>query len=95
MGSRPDSLGKPLRLSHLIAIIIVSFYSSPHLVHVTERIRLNGVPISKEKFAQNFWHIHDCLSKNKESGTDLPPYFTFLTVMAYYTFLMEKVGRHF
>lgn len=34
------------------------FYSSPHLVSVTERIRLGGLPISKESFAKYFWTVH-------------------------------------
>lgn len=37
------------------------FYSSPHLVSVTERIRINGQPISKRLFSKYFWKIHDAL----------------------------------
>lgn len=41
------------------------FYSSPHLLNVTERIRLNGDPISKLQFAQYFWKIYNTLEKSK------------------------------
>lgn len=34
-------------------------FSSPHLVHVRERIRINGVPITKELFSQQFFKVYD------------------------------------
>ena len=37
-------------------------YTSPHLVEVRERIRLDGQPLSKESFAHYFWQVHDRLS---------------------------------
>lgn len=41
------------------------FYSSPHLLEVRERIRIDGEPISHDMFAQNFWYIYNRLSKVK------------------------------
>lgn len=41
------------------------FYSSPHLVEVRERIRINGEPIKKELFSQYFWNLYDSLKQNK------------------------------
>lgn len=41
------------------------FYSSPHLLNVTERIRLNGEPISKAKFSEYFWKIYNKLEQSK------------------------------
>lgn len=41
------------------------FYSSPHLVHVTERIRLNGEPLTKLQFSQYFWKIYNKLEQTK------------------------------
>lgn len=67
------------------------FFSSPHLVSVTERIRLNGVPISEESFAGHFWKLFNRLNASKESTDDLPPYFKFLTLMAFHAFLAERV----
>ena len=33
------------------------FFSSPHLVEVRERIRINGDPISRRKFTGYFWDV--------------------------------------
>lgn len=41
------------------------FYSSPHLIEVRERIRINGTPISKELFAQYFWDLYNTLQQKK------------------------------
>lgn len=67
------------------------FFSSPHLVSVTERIRLNGVPISEAYFAKQFWSLYRRLNDAKEESNDMPPYFKFLTLMAFNVFLAEKV----
>lgn len=37
------------------------FYSSPHLVAVRERIRINGQPLSQSDFAKYFWNIYNSL----------------------------------
>uniref|UniRef100_A0A1I8ED53 tetrahydrofolate synthase n=1 Tax=Wuchereria bancrofti TaxID=6293 RepID=A0A1I8ED53_WUCBA len=42
------------------------FYSSPHLVHVRERIRINGDPLSEEDFVKYFEHIYSFLEKAVE-----------------------------
>lgn len=68
------------------------FYSSPHLVAVRERIRINGRPISKDLFAKHFWDTYDILSDfQRRSGEKVPMYFTFLTMMAFRVFVHEKV----
>ncbi|KAL1415014.1 hypothetical protein MTO96_007014 [Rhipicephalus appendiculatus] len=64
-------------------------YTSPHLVAVRERIRINGKPLSEAAFAKYFWDVYHNL-KAKE-GLDVPAYFQFLTVMAFKVFIMEKV----
>lgn len=54
------------------------FYSSPHLIAVRERIRIDGQIISREKFAKHFHHVFNLLqnskvifstSRPKQSGT--------------------------
>ncbi|XP_071507083.1 folylpolyglutamate synthase, mitochondrial-like [Diadema antillarum] len=68
------------------------FYSSPHLVEVRERIRLNGKPISKEDFAKYFFKVYNRLDATKDQYQGkMPAYFRFLTVMAFQVFLEEKV----
>ncbi|KAJ8985657.1 hypothetical protein NQ317_015153 [Molorchus minor] len=48
------------------------FYSSPHLLDVRERIRINGLPISKTEFARHFWNIYDMLDRKKADNQDMP-----------------------
>ncbi|XP_066262941.1 folylpolyglutamate synthase, mitochondrial isoform X2 [Euwallacea similis] len=67
------------------------FYSSPHLLEVRERIRLNGVPISQAKFAEHFWKVYTRLDKQKSAAYDMPLYFRFLTILALHIFIAEKV----
>jgi len=66
------------------------FYSSPHLVSVTERIRINGEPVDKDKFTSYFWDIFDKVCKDRDEE-DRPPYFKFLTLLAFNIFWKEKV----
>ncbi|XP_055352441.1 folylpolyglutamate synthase, mitochondrial-like isoform X3 [Paramacrobiotus metropolitanus] len=66
------------------------FYSSPHLVAVRERIRINGRPISEELFTQYFWEVYGRLIRACQPD-EMPPYFKFLTVMCFYVFLKEKI----
>ncbi|NXW10653.1 FOLC protein, partial [Fregetta grallaria] len=66
--------------------------SSPHLVQVRERIRINGQPISKELFSKYFWLVYNRLEKTKDPvHASMPAYFRFLTIMAFHVFLQEKV----
>ncbi|XP_031810552.1 folylpolyglutamate synthase, mitochondrial isoform X3 [Sarcophilus harrisii] len=68
------------------------FYSSPHLVQVRERIRINGEPISPELFTKYFWRLYHRLEETKDDTcVSMPPYFRFLTIMAFHVFLQEKV----
>ncbi|KAM6048092.1 folylpolyglutamate synthase, mitochondrial isoform 1-T1 [Chlamydotis macqueenii] len=68
------------------------FYSSPHLVQVRERIRINGQPISRELFSKYFWLVYNRLEETKDPvHASMPAYFRFLTIMAFHVFLQEKV----
>ncbi|XP_022248044.1 folylpolyglutamate synthase, mitochondrial-like isoform X1 [Limulus polyphemus] len=67
------------------------FYSSPHLIAARERIRINGEPLSKQTFASYFWDVYTKLQKKDGKEEEMPTYFKFLTVMAFYVFLHEKV----
>ncbi|KAG1752651.1 FolC bifunctional protein [Suillus paluster] len=71
-------------------------YTSPHLVAVRERIRINGEPLSEEDFTRYFFEVWDLLQKNTKCETTttpfMPNYFRFLTLMAFYTFKQLKVN---
>lgn len=41
------------------------FYCSPHLIEVRERIRINGIPVSRKMFASHFWKLYTLLQKQK------------------------------
>ncbi|XP_055630515.1 folylpolyglutamate synthase, mitochondrial isoform X2 [Toxorhynchites rutilus septentrionalis] len=67
------------------------FFSSPHLVSVTERIRLNGKPIEPSIFSAYFWSVYNKLLSQRDHAHDLPSYFNFLTILAFDIFLRENV----
>lgn len=73
----------------------IGLYTSPHLVAVRERIRIDGAPLPEDEFAKYFFEIWDKLIANnirKISTTpDMPGYFRFLTLMAFHVFLDKKV----
>ncbi|KAL1747664.1 Mur ligase [Schizophyllum fasciatum] len=73
----------------------IGLYTSPHLVAVRERIRVNGQPISEDEFTKYFFEVWDRLQANTErkfpSTTVMPGYFRFVTLMAFHAFLQMKV----
>ncbi|KAK7060501.1 Folylpolyglutamate synthetase [Paramarasmius palmivorus] len=73
----------------------VGLYTSPHLVAVRERIRINGRPLPEEDFTKFFFEIWDRLQENTtrqhENTSLMPGYFRFLTLLAFHTFLALKV----
>lgn len=59
-------------------------FTSPHLVEPTERIQVDGTPVSTEQFQQAFQVVHDCAER-----LDLdchPTYFETVTAMAFWLF---------
>ncbi|XP_057317657.1 folylpolyglutamate synthase, mitochondrial-like isoform X2 [Hydractinia symbiolongicarpus] len=69
------------------------FYSSPHLLEVRERIRIGGKPLPRELFAKYFFECYDALvASSSAEENEMPGYFRFLTLMAYYVFLQEQVN---
>lgn len=73
----------------------VGLYTSPHLVAVRERIRINGEPISEELFAKYFFEVWNRLQSNTERALEstsiMPGYFRFMTLLAFHTFLESNV----
>ncbi|CAA0812795.1 Folylpolyglutamate synthase [Striga hermonthica] len=66
-------------------------FTSPHLIDVRERFRLDGLDISEEKFLHYFWECWHQLKENITDDLPMPPLFQFLTVMAFKIFASEKV----
>lgn len=77
--------------SHTLAAILqsagykVGLYTSPHLVDFRERIRVNGVPVSKE-------HVIEFVSQHRNFFEPLhPSFFELATAMAFNHFAEEQV----
>jgi len=68
-------------------------FTSPHLAEPTERIRINGVPISAERFAEAFDHVHAKVEMLIAGGAvDMhTTYFETVTAMALTVFEEERV----
>lgn len=71
--------------------IKTGLFTSPHLVSVTERIKLLGTPISQQMFTEYFFEVFDALQRKKDHEFDLPSYFKFLQIMTFYIFVKENV----
>lgn len=44
--------------------LCAGLYTSPHLVAVRERIRINGAPLSEEQFSNFFFDVWDRLEQH-------------------------------
>ncbi|MBL8936469.1 MAG: bifunctional folylpolyglutamate synthase/dihydrofolate synthase [Archangium sp.] len=64
----------------------VGFYSSPHLVRMNERFKVNGVDIDDETLAKRVNELVDRLGPNHELT-----YFEFGTALAFWHFAQEHV----
>ena len=77
--------------SHLIAAALqasgrkVGLFTSPHLVSLTERIRINGIPIPETKVAE-------FIEQNRAFLDEIQPsFFETMTALAFAYFVREKV----
>lgn len=76
---------------------MIGLYTSPHLKSVRERIRLNGKPISEEKFSRYFFEVWDRLDSTTSceekfphmTSGQKPGYFKYLTLLSFHVFMQE------
>ncbi|KAG6638472.1 hypothetical protein I3843_10G035800 [Carya illinoinensis] len=66
-------------------------FTSPHLIDVRERFRINGLDVSEDKFLLYFWGCWYQLKENVTERLPMPPLFQFLTILAFKIFICEKV----
>lgn len=68
--------------------IRTGLYTSPHLVSITERIRINGEEVSQENFALSASIVRDISQRLVDSGklAALPTFFEQMTAIALLTF---------
>jgi folylpolyglutamate synthase len=78
----------------------LALYTSPHLVDIRERLRVNGEPMEMEPFLSLFWRTFNLLKAtqddeasfpNPEKFRRMPGYFYFLTLMALQAFTKDTV----
>ncbi|RWR86143.1 Folylpolyglutamate synthetase [Cinnamomum micranthum f. kanehirae] len=65
--------------------------TSPHLIDVRERIKLDGIEICKEKFLAYFRWCWDKLKEKTNEDVPMPTYFRFLSLLAFKIFAEEQV----
>jgi dihydrofolate synthase/folylpolyglutamate synthase len=63
-------------------------YTSPHLVRVNERIRIDGADISDDDFARHYFKVHDTARRLVDEGKlPAPPsFFETMTALAFVAF---------
>jgi len=44
---------------------VVGLYTSPHIIAVRERIRIDGIPISENDFTKYFFEVWDKLAESQ------------------------------
>lgn len=66
-------------------------YTSPHLVSVTERVRVGGREISRESFARHATHVREAAEAVERESGALPTFFEQVTGIALSAFAEEGV----
>lgn len=66
-------------------------FTSPHLVSYTERIQVDGQPISEEDFARYLSYLKTKIRHMKEMDFDSPTQFEVLTALAFWYFADKNV----
>lgn len=74
----------------------VGLLTSPHLIAVRERIRLDGEPLSEALFARYFFEVFEALSASTADPDGAAPgskpiYARYVTLLAFHVFLREGV----
>lgn len=69
----------------------VGLFTSPHLIDIKERVRINGEIVDEKLFTEAFHNIYDRSRQMVKEGYSHPAYFEFLFGMAIYIFIKEKV----
>jgi folylpolyglutamate synthase len=70
-------------------------YTSPHLIRVEERIRIDSKSISEALFTKYVFEVWDCLSHHVSARDghieEMPRYLQLLALVSFHTFIKEKV----
>lgn len=71
--------------------ICTGMYTSPHLMSYTERIQIDGQPISKDDFARCLGLVRKCARQMIAEGGESPTQFEVLTAVAFSYFALRHV----
>lgn len=87
--------GKGSVCAYLNSVLIgmgssVGLFTSPHLIRIEERIKINGVMVSEEVFAEAFEAVKEC-EKKLEGEFGQLSFFEYLFGMAMYCFEQAEV----
>lgn len=66
-------------------------FTSPHLVRVNERMKVDGEPVSDEAFLQSFLEIKSLVDEMQGEGHAHPSFFEYLFLMAVNIFEKQQV----
>ena len=66
-------------------------FTSPHLVRMNERIRINGEEISDEEFTEVFRKVKHAVDILQKEGGEHPSFFEFLFIMAAVVFAEHRL----
>lgn len=71
----------------------VGLYTSPHLMRVNERVRIDGQDISDDDFAAYYFRVDDCARRLVAEGRLKwhPSFFETMTALAFLTFAERKI----
>ena len=75
-------------------------FTSPHLIRINERIRINNVEISDEAFIKAFHKVKELIDMQMQQGIAHPTFFEFIYLMLYFfkaidTRLGYEIGQIF
>ncbi|HXM46230.1 MAG TPA: Mur ligase family protein [Pyrinomonadaceae bacterium] len=75
------------------AFIRTGLFTSPHLISITERIKINGAPISESDFAKFTLQVKTTVEKLIKQGhlKTLPTFFEHVTAIALFAFCEARV----
>lgn len=71
--------------------IRTAMYTSPHLTDYTERMKINGEPVSRQAFAGAIEHVSTFVEQMTMEGFDHPTEFEIITAAAFYYFAAAGV----
>lgn len=69
----------------------VGTFTSPHLIAMTERIKIDNADVSKETFVEAYDKVKKAVDKVLNEGGEYPSFFEMLFLMAMYVFHKEGV----